>query len=463
MYRTCPSRALLALLLAFVGVGCAQGTGQGAASAGRAEADDAEAGAEAGAETAETTHGADGAAHPTAGVPSAAAESPAAPTEPRYAPELVRSAIDHTAEASEPRARLGLRLAVLERGPEAPWLIAVVNRGTEPLTVRPDLRTLVLEVTAPVDPVDPKKRAVRPPKLVRCSLPKDLVPSAEDLSPEVKLAPGEGLLDSFDPRLYCLPGADKSVLVPGASVVARLGWPEKTRKVWRQGKSSLVPLEQSAPFLARRELPADALPPAPEGKPLERAVDAPPRSDEIAVKEVLTQPFTLGADYAPIVEAPDSNPLSLEVSRSADARTERDAVLSVSVTNRSKKSQRLLFRREFVSFEVSGPDGLVACEPGPDDRAPDRSGISALRPGGRLRAASRLIELCPRGALRRPGLYLIHARYESRLEGEGAEGAFNGRLVSRQPAVLRVRRGWGTLPPQREPERIRVGSAPQAP
>ena len=127
--------------------------------------------------------------------------------------------------------------------------------------------------------------------------------------------------------------------------------------------------------------------------------------------------------------------------------------------NRSKKSERVFFRRELVSFEISGPQGLVECQPGPDNRAPDRGAIATLRPGGRISATSRLIELCPEGSLRIPGLYLVHARFDSvDSRDPNAPTAFSGRLVSQKPVAIRVRRGWGEMPAQREPERVQIGT-----
>ena len=147
------------------------------------------------------------------------------------------------------------------------------------------------------------------------------------------------------------------------------------------------------------------------------------------------------------------------LTRGSDASTERDATISVSLVNHSKKAERVLFRRESLTFEVSGPDGLIACEPGPDNRAPDRSNITLLKPGRRLSSVSRLIELCPQGAMRRPGLYLVHARYDGLKDGDSDRPpTFSGRVVSREPVAIRVRRGWGEMPAQRQPERVRVGT-----
>jgi hypothetical protein len=356
-------------------------------------------------------------------------------------------------------------LALVDQGPDAPWLLAIVNRGTEPLRVTPDLRTLSLLVTAPKPEVDPAKKTKTPraPKPVTCALPRDLTPSEEDPTLDTVLEPGEGLVDSFDPRLYCLSIAGKSPLVPGAEVVARLGWAEKTKAVWKKGKREQVVVEQSAPFLVRRVAADGSLPaaePAPKSTSSESEAGAAPRSDASGIKQLVAASITLGTEYEPRAAAPDPEPLGLLLTRGSDARTERDATISVSLVNQSKKAERVFFRRELVSFEISGPSGVVTCEPGPDRRAPDRSSVRTLRPGGRISATSRLIEMCPQGALRRPGLYLVHGRFQG-IGGAAdpqAPPAFEGRLVSHQPVQIRVRRGWGPLPPQREPERVRVGT-----
>jgi hypothetical protein len=403
---------------------------------------------------------------------SAAASSAAAPgsstpeaaeSGPHYEPKLVREAVDRTAEAPDERARLGARLSIVDQGPDAPWLLAIVNRGTEPIRVVPDLRTLSLTVTAPKPEPEPGKKAkpTREPKPVTCALPRGLSPNEEDTTLSTLLEPGEGLVDSFDPRLYCLSIAGKSPLVPGASVVARLGWAEKTKTVWKKGKREQVVLEQSAPFLVRRVVPEGALATAaPEPVHQAPAPGAPPHSDADGIKQLIAQSISLGSEYAPRPAPPDPEPLGLLLTRGSDASTERDATISVSLVNRGKKPERVFFRRELVSFEISGPSGVVSCEPGPDNRSPDRSSVRMLRPGGRISATSRLIELCPQGALRRPGLYLVHGRFQG-IGGASdpqAPPAFAGRLVSREPVQIRVRRGWGPLPPQREPERVRVGT-----
>lgn len=232
-----------------------------------------------------------------------APETPAPePPPPAYDANQVRAAVDATAAPPDDRTRLGMRLAIVEQGPDAPWLIAVVNRGTTPVRVVHDLRTLSLEVTPPAPEPDPKKKTKpRAPKPVTCALPRGIVPNEEEKSMELALEPGEGLVDSFDPRLYCTPVAGKSPFTQGASVVARLGWAEKTRAVWTKGKKTTRVLEQSAPFVARRVKVAGSLPEAEEAKG-QSEKDEPssePKSDREAIKQLVAAPITLGDAFAP--------------------------------------------------------------------------------------------------------------------------------------------------------------------
>ncbi|HET9957662.1 MAG TPA: hypothetical protein VFQ61_24360 [Polyangiaceae bacterium] len=396
-----------------------------------------------------------------AGDPAGAAEPPAPPS---YEPGRVRQALDATASAPDERTRLGLRLAIVDQGPNAPWLVAIANRGTEPVRVNPDLRTLSLEITpkAPEPPQNAKyHRPVKPPKPVTCTLPRDLFPSVEDPNLRTQLEPGEAVVDGFDPRLYCLSWTGTSPLKPGARVVARLGWPEKTKTVWKAGKSEKVLVAQAPPFVAERLSGSTERDAGPASAPNDQSSSAAPGTAESSLlKQLVSASIELGPDYAEAPPEADSEPLALQLTRGSDARTERDATLAVSIVNRSKSTQRVFFRRELLSFEISGPRGLVTCEPGPDDRAPDRRAFQSLRPGGRISATSRLVELCPAGAMRSPGLYLVHARFEAREEdaGEGSQPAYHGRLLSQKPVSIRVRRGWGVLPPQHEPMKVRLGT-----
>src|SRR5687767_7888237 len=123
------------------------------------------------------------------------------PERPRPDPALVQKALDRTgAPATHGEHAHGLRFEVVEIGPDAQWGFAVVNRGTETMSVVFDPRLLALEVAAPHDP-----KAKRPQKPRVCRLPEELRPARADLGYAQQLAPGQGMVEAFDPRLYCLP------------------------------------------------------------------------------------------------------------------------------------------------------------------------------------------------------------------------------------------------------------------
>ena len=376
------------------------------------------------------------------------------------APPIVDPAVAHalvakSGEGSGP-APLGLRFEVIEQGAELPWAFAVVNRGTEAAVVDFDARLLTLEILPP--PVEPEPGSAKakanpskkPPKPVLCRLPADVVPSAVDPALAIKLEPGEGLVQNFDPRLYCL-GKTPAPLVEGAQVSARFGWPVKLKVTWKAGKREEKPGVQKEPFVAEPSEAEGSLPGASEGEASERRV-----------KELLGTPFTLGSNFAPAVKPPGAvaPPPGLELSVSgSDAIDEGAATATTTFTNRAPRKQDLYFRREMVTYEVSGPDGVFQCDPQPDKRSPaDRSAVQTLRPGGKFSAVTRLIEMCPAHAFARPGLYLVHARFDAADPATDLGfNAFMGRLVSAKPALLRVRRGELPFTPSTSAVRVRVG------
>jgi len=447
---------LLVQMLSIAMTGCGSGTANLAASASVEGKERGAAGSVSDAGGAGTSR-VGGEAPPNGSSP----EGP--PATPAHEPQLVSRVLSESASETDERYRLGLRLAVVEQGPNEPWLLGVVNRGTATLRVLFDLRTLSLEVAPPPPDETARGRAAKPPKPDLCALPKDVVPSRETDALELVLEPGEGVVDSFDPRLYCLPAQGRSPLVPGAVVTARLGFEEKTKTVWRKGKPRKEVLEQTAPFVARLAAMEEPRPAPLANEPPKDSGDgpAPLAFERYAVKQLVARGVELGKEYAEGESDGPRQPLALRLTRGSDARTEREATVTMTLVNESEKAQTVYFRRELVSFEIAGPNGLVGCNPGPDERSPERLAFSTLAPGRRLSLASRLIELCPPGAMRAPGLYLVHGRYET---GEGGEQfglqAFRGRIVSQKPALVRVRKGWGDMPGQRQPLRIRVGGPP---
>ncbi|HEY3665218.1 MAG TPA: hypothetical protein VGL19_04425 [Polyangiaceae bacterium] len=374
---------------------------------------------------------------------------------PAVDPAVTHALLAKSGEASGP-APLGLRFEIVELGAELPWGFTIVNRGTEAAVVDFDARLLSLEITPPPDKVDvsakAKPKAKKPPKPVVCRLPADVAPSSVDAALAIKLEPGEGLAQTFDPRLYCV-GKAPWPLTEGAVVTPHIGWPTAMKVSWRAGKREEKPGPQKEPFLAEPSEAQGSLPAGTDSK------GAPERR----VKELTGTPLTLGSDFSEQDDAPKGTPkeppgLVLSIT-GGDATNEGAAVATTTFTNRGKKKQDLYFRRELISYEVSGPDGVFQCDPKPDNRAPtDRSAIQTLRPGGKLSAVSRLIEMCPAHAFARPGLYLVHARFDSADSGSDlGANAFMGRLVSAKPALVRIRQGELPFTPLSSAVRIRVG------
>lgn len=332
---------------------------------------------------------------------------------------------------------LGLRLDVTERGPGMPWVMAIVNEGDEPVRLTADPRLLRFEV------VVPGKR-----RKVTCKLPARLYPDLPEKRLMIRLRPGEGVAQAFDPRLYCFTTGGQDELVPGAIVTPSFGWPEKDPKVvWRKGKKETVAAKQSPPFVAG-PVGEEALPladPPPDKKELDGGA-----FEEQRVKKLTSEPFALRSEYIKWASTrpedrearKNPGPFELLMVQGSDAHAERTATVRISLKNRSKRSRKVYFRRELVSFEVMGPDGMVTCDAQPDVRHPDPQAFSRIGAGGRVTVTSRLIELCPQGTFGRPGFYLVHARFDAKVAGEEYDvGAYTGTVVSLRPAGVRIRTG----------------------
>jgi hypothetical protein len=342
----------------------------------------------------------------------------------------------HGNTRKEPPA-LGLTLDVAEKGPNMPWAVAIVNEGNEPVNLVADARLLWFEV------VVPGKR-----QKVTCRLPDAQFPNAAESRLTVTLNPGEGVVEAFDPRLYCFAGSGQRALVPGAMVTPYFGWKEQGKTVRQRGRRAAKP--EQKPFVAELAPEPSEKDDTTRGAPAAADAGFTDESDG-ALKRIAGQPFALRSEYKEwsstrladddkLREHP--GPLELKLTQGSDAQAERNATVSLALKNHSPDKQTVYFRRELVSFEVVGPEGIVTCDPQPDARAPDRQAFSTIRKNGAITATSRMIELCPQHTFRRPGLYLVHARFDATNAGEEYElNAFTGRVVSLSPATVRIRTG----------------------
>lgn len=359
--------------------------------------------------------------------------------EPPPDPALVKALVEKTGESAVTDNELHVRLEVTPQPAGQKWLVAVVNRGTEPAKVHFDLRRLKLQLEQPEDPTKKRPKWQKKPAPRSCKLPEAFVGAVPDEADALTIEPGEGLLHTFDPRLYCISPAGDSMLAQGQIVTAELGFtPKPPRQVWQHGKRVELPAVQVAPFVVE---PA--------------TLD--PEHDK-RVKQLVANPFEVTADVAGgEAEEDPSLPLQLRLLRGSDAATERTATATVEVRARGQKST-VYFRRELVSFTVHGPDGIRGCDPQPDERAPDRQAYTTLNPGGAVSATGLLAELCPSLTFGRPGLYLVSARFDAERDGsEFGLRAFTGRLESRRQALVRISRGDLPALPPPEPLRVRVG------
>ena len=394
------------------------------------------------------------------------------PSEPPPDPAVVKALVAKTGESIQQDNLLHVRLEVTPRPAGERWVVAVVNRGTESAAVLFDLRRLTLELETPEDPKKPRPKWQKKPKPALCNLPDGFAGALAPGEEPYRLEPGEGLVGTFDPRLYCISNAGDSLLKQGQTITPKLGFvPKPPRVVYRQGKRTEAVSLQSPPFVAE---PAPALAAAgaapedaarmaePELAPAAKAaaptpVKIDPEHDP-RVKELTASAFELTADLlGGEGEEDPSLPLTLRLLRGSDVATERTATAAVEVRAKGKKTS-VYFRRELVSLTVHGPDGIRACDPQPDDRAPDRQAYSTLAPGQAVGATSMLAELCPNLTFGRPGLYLLSARFDATRDGaEFGLRAFTGRLESRRQALLRIRTGDLPALPPAEPLRVRVG------
>jgi len=95
-----------------------------------------------------------------------------------------------------------------------------------------------------------------------------------------------------------------------------------------------------------------------------------------------------------------------------------------------------------LGFRIEGRDGAVRCEAAGPTHAVPRDLFNTLKPGASVSLTVLLSEVCPREALRRPGLYRVKSTLF--LGESGAElglNAYTGVVSVKTPTTLRLLSG----------------------
>ena len=328
-----------------------------------------------------------------------------------------------------------LTLTVTAPAPDVAWTLRVANTGAVPLKIIADARLLSFDVTPPASavaegaPARGKPRA-RAPKAVHCALPADMRPRTDD-DRTLVIPPARAYAEKFDPRIFCFGGRAAAALVPGATVVAHLGWPVVVRR-------------GSAPRLAPpyAVTPIDGLEPA-----------------VAAAKEIVASPVEIGTPPAGTKPEAAARPLSISTPAYLDTERAGDVSIGVTVANVSAATHSFLFRPETLVFEVTGPTGIGVTDPSPTVRCASdidpgtsiREVFTTLAPRGRTSIGLLLKGFCPEGTFDHAGLYLVRARLDTR-DASGAEvglRTFDGEVASEKVTALRIRREAMPFPSRR--------------
>jgi hypothetical protein len=304
---------------------------------------------------------------------------------------------------------------------ERRWRMRVENTGTVPVKLAADARLLVLDVTAP---------GVEKP--VRCELPVDMRPGPDDNA--LVLPPQRAYAELLDPRLYCFGAKEAAALVPGATVVAHLGWPTPPRARKLTAPFVVEPIEGvSPPVAAAKEIAAPAL----------------------TIVSV-TSSTTAQSPLAPPSpdEQPDADAPRIEVLASPreDAYDARDAAIIVTVLNQGDKATPVLVRPETLSFEVTAPDGTVQrCGSLRPVDSPIRELFNRIPAHGRTTLRLLIGDSCPDRAFDQPGLYTVRPELDTRRASGRSINlrTFDGLAAAPVPTRLRIRHTRKQAPPRR--------------
>jgi hypothetical protein len=318
--------------------------------------------------------------------------------------------------AAPPAPAPDVKLTVAEESAER-WRLRIENTGAVPVRVMADARLLSLDVTPP----GAKKAA-------HCALPADMHPETADERGLV-MPPQRAYVESFDPRVYCF-GASASALVPGATVVAHLGWPPPAK-----GRKATAPFEVE---------PLAGV--VPEVGPLRELVTpswtiAAVAAELPSAASATTEPSG-GPPSPPAPEEEGTPSLELTSDDHADADLPGDISVTVTLKNRGARAVTTLVRVETLSFDVIPPDGAaVRCGTPRAVDSPIRELFATLPPKGSASTSVLLSQLCPGRTFDQAGLYLVTAKLDTRRASGRPIGlaTFDGLVTATKPTRVRLR------------------------
>jgi hypothetical protein len=341
-----------------------------------------------------------------------------------------------------PPASLSLRLEA--SAASGPWKMVVTNTGAEVVRLAADGRLLRLEVRPPVDadaePAPKKGKKAKKDRSVDCRAPASLRPTAVDDDRAAALPPGARYEEWVDPALFCFEKEQREALVPGATVVAKLGFLPTAPKRGR-------PQKQTPPYVAEPTSATTAVAP---------------------VKEIAAPAFTVpeppaqAAPAAPRAATTDTDPgapkIEISAPRWVDSEAARSLSYSVTISNTGKRPALAHIRSENLSFDVDGPGGPAECRLWDGQRTLVRDFFRTLAPGGRDSMTILLAEVCPDNLFAAPGIYKVTARITLSDEpGRSPVRALAGNAVAAQPSLVRVRAGSRSF--YQQPPQVLTGGA----
>jgi hypothetical protein len=303
-----------------------------------------------------------------------------------------------------------------------PWKMTIENTGDVPVRLAADPRLLVLEVTPPASsvPVPKGGKKAPAPKTVKCTLPNDTRPSADD-GRELVVPPKRSWSATFDPLFYCFGTKERAALLPSSTVTARFGWtPPKV--VARPGKVSFP----SPPFVAT-PMTGGVGPIAP-------------------TKEIVSSTFTLSDTFSTLPQTPPApeesrSPLSLSGPAAVDVSRGKQISTTVTVSNTGERPQTLLARPETLAFQVNGPAGSINCGAPRAIENPIRELFSTIAARGKSSLTVLLDATCPPETFDEPGIYRVIPRLDTSAASGRSIGlkTWDGNVQGKVPVLVRVR------------------------